>query len=272
MVLDIVSPEVKSEPGPVTRTKIVLVLEYDGGRYRGFQLQARGMTIQGELEKALSSLTGEKVRVITASRTDAGVHARGQVISFRTASAYPVETFINALNYYLPGDIAVKAAHRVDDSFNVRRRAVSREYEYRILNSQTPAPLSRRFVYLVRGNLDVDMMNQAGENLLGEHDFASFASDIGAEVKSTVRRVYRAEMRREGELIVFNMLANSFLPHQVRNTVGALVRVGLGKMSLEEFGVIMEARKPGLAGPMAPAGGLCLVKVNYTRPFEEAVE
>ena len=249
-------------------TKIVLIMEYDGTHYHGFQLQVNLPTIQGETEKALRKLTGERSRVITASRTDAGVHAKGQVVSFRTRSSLPLETFINGLNYYLPRDIAVKAAHRVSDSFNVRRSALSREYNYYILNSRIRSPFREVFFYLVGGQLDIEAMNQACQALIGEHDFASFASAIGVGIKNTIRRLYRAEMEKDGELVVFNMVANSFLPHQVRNTVGALIRVGLGKMTIDEFHRIIEAKKPGLAGPTAPACGLCLMRINYPHSFE----
>ena len=249
-------------------SKVVLVMEYDGTGYYGFQMQASLPTIQGETEKALWKLTGERSRVIAASRTDAGVHAKGQVVSFRTGSSLPLETFINGLNYYLPRDIAVKATHRVSDSFNVRRSALSREYNYYILNSRSRSPIREGFSYLVGGHLDIEAMNQACQALIGEHDFASFASSIGAGIKNTIRRVYRAEMEKNGESAVFNMVANSFLPHQVRNTVGALIRVGSGKMTVDEFQCIIEAKKPGLAGPTAPACGLCLVRINYPHPFE----
>ena len=248
-------------------TKIVLIMEYDGTHYHGFQLQASLPTIQGETEKALWKLTGEWNRVITASRTDAGVHARGQVVSFRTNSSLPLQTFINGLNYYLPKDIAVRAAYRVDDSFNVRRDALSREYSYYILNSSTRSPIREGFAYLVAGHLDIEAINRACQALIGEHDFASFTTCIGARIKSTVRRVYRAEMEKDGELAVFNIVANSFLTHQVRNTVGALIRVGLSRMSVDEFHSITEAKKPGLARPTAPACGLCLMRINYPHPF-----
>jgi len=253
-------------------SKIVLIMEYNGTHYHGFQLQANLPTIQGETEKALWKLTGEKTRIIAASRTDAGVHAKEQVASFRTRSPLPPQTFVNGLNYYLPKDIAVKAAHRADDSFNVRRSALSREYSYYILNSLTRSPIRNGFSYLVTKHLDIEAMNQACQALIGEHDLASFASYLGVRLKNTVRSVYRAEIERDGELAIFNMEANSFLPHQVRNTVGALIRVGLGKMSIDEFHDIIEARKLGLAGPAAPACGLCLMRINYPRTFGESNE
>ncbi|MBA7526177.1 tRNA pseudouridine synthase A [subsurface metagenome] len=254
-----------------TITKIVLIVEYDGTRYHGFQLQATLPTIQWEIEKALWELTGERIRVMAASRTDAGVHAKGQVVSFRAKSPLPPQTFVNGLNYYLSRDIAIKAAYRVGDSLNVRRDAISREYNYYILNSLTRSPIREGFSYRVGGHLDIKAMNQACQALIGEHDFISFASSIGIGTKNTVRRVYQAEMEKDGELAVFNMVASSFLTHQVRNTVGTLIRVGLGRMKVDEFCSIIEMKKSGLVGPTAPARGLCLMQVNYPYPFEKEI-
>ena len=254
-----------------TTTKIVSIVEYEGTHYHGFQLQAALPTIQWEIEKALWELTGERIRVMAASRTDAGVHAKGQVVSFGTKSPLPPQRFVNGLNYYLPRDIAIKSAYRVGDSFNVRRDAISREYDYYILNSLTRSPIREGFSYRVGGHLDIEAMNQACQALIGEHDFISFASSMGIGTKNTVRRVYQAEMEKDGELAVFNMVANSFLPHQVRNTVGTLIRIGLGRMRVDEFCSIIEMKKLGLVGPTAPARGLCLMQVNYPYPFEEEI-
>jgi len=271
MVLTKVNAEAESVVNVALTTRIILILEYDGTYYHGFQLQAGLPTIQGEVEKAIWKLTGERTRLMAAGRTDAGVHARGQVVSFRTRSSHPLETFVAGLNYYLPKDIAVKAAHRVRGSFNVRRHAVSREYNYYILNSLTRSPLGEQYCYLITAHLDVEAMNQACQMLVGEHDFASFVNNNEVAAKGTVRKVYRAEMRKDGESIIFNMLANSFLMHQVRSTVGTLIRVGLGKMSCEEFYGILQAKQPGLAWPTAPARGLCLTQVKYQNPFEEDI-
>lgn len=244
-------------------TKVVLVVEYDGASYYGFQFQPNLPTIQGEMERALWQLTAERTRVIAASRTDTGVHARGQIVSFRTSSTLSHETFVSGLNYYLPKDIAVKLACRVEDSFNVRHDALSREYNYYILNSRTRSPIKEGFCYRVAENLDIGVMNQACQALVGEHDFISFASSLEVRVRNTVRRLYRVEIKKDGELVILNMVANSFLPHQVRNTAGALIKVGLGKMNIDEFYNIIKARKPGLAGPTSPARGLCLMRVDY---------
>jgi tRNA pseudouridine38-40 synthase len=243
-------------------SKIVLTLEYDGTNYHGFQWQTGLSSIQRELEKAIKKLTGERCRVMAASRTDAGVHAREQVASFRTNSPLPSQTFIKGLNYYLPRDIAVKAAYRVDEEFNVRRDAVSREYSYYILNSSIRSPIREGFAYLVASPLDIEAANRAAKALIGEHDLASFASSNGV-LRNTVKRVFKASFEREGELVIFNMVANSYLPHQVRNTVGALIRVALGKMNANEFNSIIEAKKPGTAGPTVPACGLYLTRINY---------
>ncbi len=248
-------------------TKIVLVIEYNGTHYHGFQWQAGLPSVQREVEKAIKSLSGERRRVIAASRTDAGVHAEGQVVSFRTESSLPTQTFINGLNYYLPRDIAVKAAYRVDDSVNVRRDAISREYSYYILNSPTRSPMRQGFSYFVTSPLDIEAANRAAQALIGEHDFAPFVSGNGTRIRSTVKHVFKANLERNGELVIFNMVANSFLPHQVRNTVGTLIRVALGKMSVDEFNSIIETKKPGMVGPTAPACGLCLTRINYTNHF-----
>ena len=244
----------------------MLVCEYDGTNYHGSQWQANADTVQGEIEKALGRLTGERIRIMTASRTDAGVHALGQVVSFSTASKLKPMAFVSGLNYYLPCDIAVRAAYRVEDNFNVRWNAVSREYSYYILNTEARSPLKRRFSYQISGELDIEAMNLACQELIGEHNFISFTSGSGGEVKRTVRRVERARVEKDGDMVIFNMVANSFLPHQVRNTTGALIRVGLGRMTPEEFHSIMKAEKLGLAGPAAQACGLCLEKINYPVP------
>ncbi len=249
--------------------KIVLILEYDGRNYHGFQLQAGLPTIQGEMETALGKLTGRKSRVMAASRTDAGVHARGQVASFRTAAELSLSTFVSGLNYYLPDDIAVKAAYQADDSFNVRRDALSREYSYYILNSPTRSPLRAGLAHLVPGFLDIAAMNEASQAIVGRHDFASFVTGDWTGLKDTIRAVYRAKVTADGDMVVFNIEANSFLPHQVRNTVGVLLREGLGWVGVGEFQRIAAARTPGLAGPTAPAHGLCLMRVNYPRPIRE---
>lgn len=251
-----------------TGTRVVLILEYDGTRYHGSQFQDNAVTIQGETEKALQKLTGEKIRIGAASRTDTGVHAKGQVVSFSTDSALPLKAFVDGLNYYLPRDIAVKEAFKTDDDFDARRDAISREYQYHILSNPTRSPMRRGFSHRVNGKLDIKAMQLACQALVGKHDFASFVSITDIGEKSAVRNVHKAAIERDGEEIVFDMVANSFLPHQVRNTVGSLIRVGKGKMTVDEFNRMVEAKRPGLAGPAVPAAGLCLMRVNYPTPFK----
>jgi tRNA pseudouridine38-40 synthase len=249
--------------------RIVLIVEYDGTGYHGSQFQANAPTVQGEIEKALKMLTGEKIRIKMASRTDAGVHARGQVVAYDSAANVPLRSFVEGLNHFLPDDIAVKEAYRAADGFDVRRKAVSREYQYYILNSPVRSPLRQKYAYRVDGDLDVTAMDRASRALVGRHDFASFiASEETARAKRTVRDVFKAGVTRDGDIITFTMVASSFLPHQVRNTAGALIKVGQGRMTVREFTDMVAAATPGLAGPTAPAAGLCLTQVNYPVDFK----
>ncbi len=256
-----------------TSARIILIIEYNGTNYHGSQSQVNAPTVQGELEKALKKLTRERIRIKIASRTDAGVHAQGQVIGFDTKSKLPLKSFIDGLNHYLPEDIAVKQAYRAEADFDVRRRAVSREYRYSIYNSPTRSPLKEGTAWRVAGKLDIAAMRKACEALIGRHDFASFVgSEIVARQKRMVRDVFKAAITQDGEMIFFDITANSFLPHQVRNMIGCLVKVGQDKMTAAEFKQIVESRTPGLAGPTAPAEGLCLVQVNYPGPFEGEIQ
>lgn len=250
-----------------SHNKIILIVEYDGRCYHGFQWQANAPTVQAAIEHAIKKVTGEHCRIIAASRTDAGVHASGQVVSFRTNSKLPPKTFVSALNYYLPQDIVVKGACEINDDFNVRRDAVSREYEYRILSSRIRSPLAQGFSYIVPYELNIDEMNKCCDLLKGEKDFASFATSL-RPLKSTIRKVFTAHIISQHNLHIFYMAANSFLPHQVRNTIGLLIRLGAGKLGIDEFKRTMEVKKLGLAGPTAPAHGLCLTRVNYRHNLE----
>ena len=248
----------------ICNTKLALIIEYDGTRYCGSQKQGRGITVQAELERALEKLTGERIVVNLASRTDAGVSAMGQVVSFNSSNV-PREKMMNGLNHFLPGDIAVQAVYRIADSLDVRRDATSREYCYRIWNSQTPSPLMERHHLRVSGPMDEQLMNQAAMMLIGTRDMVSFASRMGNFKESTVRTVHDAEVNRQGKEVIFRIIARSFLPHQVRNTVGALIKVGRGTMNIEAFKGLFDMKKPGSAGPAVSGKGLCLVRVNYLR-------
>ena len=166
--------------------KFVLLVEYDGTRYHGFQWQRDVPTVQDELEAAIRKVCGQSSRVLAASRTDAGVHAKGQVVSFWTQSALDSMTLVRALNYYLPKDIAVKAASQVDADFSVQRDAISREYHYYVLNTNTPSPFGYRFALLVSKALDLEPMKKACHLLIGEHDFTSFTTSIQGKKLSLI--------------------------------------------------------------------------------------
>lgn len=242
---------------------LAILLEYAGTRYYGFQKQRSLPTIQGELEQALYKLTGEVIRVTGASRTDTGVHATGQVVSFNTASGLKLERLVSGLNHYLPEDIAIQAIWRAHLGFDARRHAQSREYRYTILNSPSRSPIWREWAWQVERPLNITAMRQALGSLVGRRDFAPFATALEPKVKSTIRHLYRAEIGQQGGVLFIDMEANSFLPHQVRNTVGALVAVGLGRTSVEHFWAMAESHQRGMAGPTAPPQGLCLTKVSY---------
>ena len=246
--------------------RIALLLEYDGTRYRGFQWQPDAPTIQSELERAIETLTGEIVRVAGAGRTDSGVHARGQVATFLTSSAFPSETLLQALNHHLPDDISVHATSEVGLGFDPRRDAVSRRYRYVIYNGPTPSPLQRGRSCHVRGELDVTSMNVAARLLVGVHDFASFARSPEVPGASTVRHMIEASVHREGKLVILDLEGNAFLTHQVRRTAGALVEVGGGRMGIEEFRDLIERSRTGLAGPTLSPEGLYLEEVCYPDP------
>lgn len=236
-------------------------MEYDGTRYHGSQYQSNAVSIQGETESALRKLTGEEIRVSMASRTDAGVHAKGQVVSFKSKASFPPKTWVEAMNHYLPKDISIRAAYEVDRGFDVRRHALCREYRYHILNRWTPSPLWRHFSESVPQPLDVEAMNAACAVLVGERDFAPFAP--ATYTRSTRRQAFSAEVGRRGDVVTFDIRANSFLPHQVRNTVGGLVKVGLHKMTAETFREMASSGKAGTIGPTASARGLCLMNIKY---------
>jgi tRNA pseudouridine38-40 synthase len=241
-----------------------MIIEYEGTQYHGFQLQANAPTIQSELENSVWRLSGERVRVMAASRTDAGVHAEGQVVEFRTKSQFPPSVWLRGLNHYLPLDIAVKAAYRVDENFNVRRDALSREYRYYIINSGERSALRRRMAHFAPKPLDANAMNLACQLLIGEHNLTPFTPSLDDEEDSGIRTIYVAETQRKGDMVIFDIIANSFLPHQVRSTVGGLIRVGMGKMNVETFWERARSKVVGAIGPLAPPCGLFLMKVNYS--------
>lgn len=250
-------------PDGETRRRIALLLEYDGTAYRGSQYQENGPSIQAELEAAINNLTAERVRAAFAGRTDAGVHALGQVAAFDTASRLAPAEFVRGLNHFLPEDIAVVDAAGVPEAFNPRRDARSRLYRYRIINRPERSPLERNRAWHVPKPLDVAAMAQAARLLEGTHDFAAFA---GPYEGSTVRTLRRCDVTASGQHVVIEAEAQAFLPHQVRRLAGPLVDVGLGRAGAAAVRRWLEEAKPSSAGPAAPAHGLYLVRVEYDGP------
>ncbi len=241
--------------------RIAVLLEYDGTAYSGSQYQENGPSIQSALEAAINNLTAESVRASFAGRTDAGVHALGQVAAFDTASDLPEADLRSGLNHFLADDITVKEAKVVAKTFDPRRDAGARTYRYRIANRKSRPALQRKRVWHVPRPLDVVAMQAAAAALTGEHDFAAFA---GAYDGLTVRTLRRCEVNCEdGGEITVEVEAKAFLPHQVRRTVGPLVEIGLGRMKEEELVALLDAARPSSAGPAAPAHGLYLVRVRY---------
>ncbi len=243
--------------------KIALIVEYDGSRFHGFQVQPQSPTIQEALEDAIRALTGEDLRVRCASRTDAGVHALGQTVSFHTASLHGPDTILRALNYHLPDDVCVRGAYEVREGFDVRGEAICRRYRYVVLNRRSRSPVLRGRAYHVPGSLDLDSMNGAAQCLLGTRDFAPFCGPMFPPGSSTVRRLTQAQFSRSGDMVHFNVAGSSFLPQQVRRMAGALLNVGLGKLSLNEFEAGASGSDRGIMGPTAPAHGLFLMEVRY---------
>jgi tRNA pseudouridine38-40 synthase len=243
--------------------RVALIVEYEGTEYGGFQRQANAPSIQEELEKAIGGLTGVRSRVMGAGRTDAGVHAEAQVVAFDTEAAFGPATFAAGINFYLPGDIAVKAAYRTGDDFDPRRMALSRRYRYNIDCEPTRSPLTRRTAYHYAKPLDVRKMRRAAMEFVGAHDFAWFAGPLSRPGASTVREVYEARIRRRGDVISLEVEGNSFMPHQVRRMAGALLEVGRGRLEVEGLRSMVGGVSGALAARALPARGLCLVKVRY---------
>ena len=246
-----------------THRRFALLIEYEGTNYGGSQYQKNARTIQGELELALSKLTNEQIRVSFAGRTDAGVHALGQVASFTAASRHHAKIIVRALNAHLPKDIAVRSAREVDSTFDPRRDARRRHYRYQFhLGAERPA-LSRKLVWHVGPHVDSDKMAAAADLLGGKHDFAAFTAASIARSVPTEREVFRAEFTKRGSVAWLEVEANAFLQHMVRRLAGALVQVGRGKRTKREFEILLRRAEPGASRHTAPPEGLCLIKVRY---------
>ena len=241
---------------------IKLTVEYDGTNYCGWQIQLKGESIQAALERAVSTFLGTPTRITGSGRTDAGVHALGQVVNFFSDKEFNPHRIRRALNALTPFDITIKEVEIVTDSFDARRDGRSRIYEYHILNRSTPSPFYLNRAWHVHEPLDGDAMSEAIRYLIGEHDFSSFRAS-GCDAAHPVRKVYANWLDRRGELLVYTIEATAFLRHMVRNIVGTLVEVGQGLRTPQAFNELLEARERTQAGPTAPAHGLFLVQVKY---------
>jgi tRNA pseudouridine38-40 synthase len=240
-----------------------LTIEYDGTPFVGWQRQDNGPSVQVALETAIKKLCGEDVLVTAAGRTDAGVHALGQVVHVDLAKDWPPETVRSALNYHLqPDPVTILIAERAADDFHARLSATSRAYLYRILNRSAPPAVERNRVWHVHYDLDADAMHAAAQSLIGHHDFTTFRASF-CQAKSPMKTLDRLDVSRVGDEVHVQARARSFLHHQVRNMVGTLKLVGQGKWAVRDVADALAARDRTKGGPTAPPDGLYLVSVTY---------
>ena len=241
---------------------IKVVLEYDGSGFAGWQQQAKGRTVEAELKRALKSITGQAITVYGAGRTDAGAHAEGQVVNFRTDGRISPQRLMAALNARLPEDVAVLSAEAVPEDFHARYSARWRRYRYRFLDRPARPALERGRCWHVRNRLDVDAMSKAASALVGKHDWTSFCS-ASEPADSRVREMRSARVARQGDFVEVELVAEGFLRGLVRSIAGALVEVGLGRRPPDWVGKVLRARDRRQAPRTAPAGGLTLMEVVY---------
>jgi len=240
-----------------------ITIEYDGSSYHGWQRQTSDRTIQGEIEKALMTMTGEKVALIGSGRTDAGVHAFGQVSNFYCDTALSPGNFQKGLNSLLPEDIVITACKQVPEKFHARYDVKSKTYHYRILNRNLPAAIFRQYAWHIRKRLDLDAMVGSLRYIIGTHDFKAFEG-TGSPRANTIRSVIHADLvKMDDGYLVFKIEGNGFLRFMVRNIVGTLVDVGIGKNTHRDFNRILISKDRNLAGITAPAHGLFLMQVKY---------
>jgi tRNA pseudouridine38-40 synthase len=250
-----------------------LTIAYDGTDFHGWQIQANKPTIQGEIVNVLRRITQENVQLHGAGRTDAGVHALGQVGSFRTQSALSAGEFQRALNALLPPTIRIAAAEEVGPDFNARWSALGKIYRYRLYRGKVVPPMLWRYVLHYPFPLDEEAMRDAAARFVGVHDFASFAASTGSEEddkeRSTERKIYSTELLRspDGEELVFTVRGRSFLRYMVRKMVGTLLDVGRGKLQPEDINRLFELKDRSKSGPTVPPQGLCMVSVNHEEAF-----
>ena len=242
--------------------RVMLTVAYDGNNYCGWQIQPNGNTIEAELNKHLSELLREEIKVSGVSRTDTGVHALCNLAVFDTNARMPGEKISYALNQRLPEDIKIQNSREVEPDFHPRFVPTKMTYEYRIYNSEFPNPVERLYAHFTYVSLDVEKMSQAATYLVGEHDFKSFCAK-GAQVETTVRTIYECTVEKQGSIISIKVSGNGFLYNMVRIIAGTLMEVGMGKLQPEGITDILKAKDRAKAGPTAPARGLTLVKYDF---------
>lgn len=244
--------------------RILLKVAYDGTNYSGWQIQPNTETIEGVLNRELSRLLKEDITVIGASRTDAGVHAKGAIAVFDTRSRIPAEKFSYALNVSLPEDIRIVKSMAVPCDFHPRKTDTKKTYEYSIWHDEFPDPLKRLYCHHVYTRLDIDKMRLAAKSFVGEHDFAGFCS-VHTQAESTVRRIYDIDVKAslDGREIVISVTGNGFLYNMVRIIAGTLIEVGQGKIDAEKMSEIIDSKDRNRAGNTAPAKGLCLKEYEF---------
>lgn len=242
--------------------RVMLKVAYDGSNYHGWQLQPNAVTIESVLNETLSELFHEEIKVIGASRTDAGVHALGNIAVFDTNSRMPADKVAYALNQRLPEDIKIQASCQVADDFHPRHQNSMKTYEYRILNTEFPVPTERLYAHFTYVPLNIDLMEEAAAYLEGEHDFKSFCS-VNTAVESTVRIIYQIRVEKVNNTVVIRVTGNGFLYNMVRIIAGTLIEVGRGKIEPIQIRDILSAKDREAAGPTAPANGLTLVEYRY---------
>jgi tRNA pseudouridine38-40 synthase len=247
-------------------TKYMAVVEYDGTAYHGWQLQKDLPTVQGVLETALERVVGVSTRVYGAGRTDAGVHAVGQVAHFSASWGHPPTDLLRACNALLPPDVGVRALRTAPDEFHARHSARSKTYVYSILNRQMREPLQRLYSWHLPQELDFPSMKLAATSLLGSHDFAAFGRATDG-TPSTIRRILYADMTEENGILHFVIKGTGFLRYMVRSIVGTLILVGINKITPDDFRDILGSRDRSRSGPTAPPHGLCLEYVEYDDKF-----
>jgi tRNA pseudouridine38-40 synthase len=256
----------------MTRKKnIRIVVEYDGTRHGGWQVQKEGPTIQGELQRAVEEITGRKTLVVGSGRTDAGVHAEGQVANFHTTSLIPGRKWPEALNAHLPPEISVLSAEEAPLDFHAQYAATSKVYRYRILNRPVRSALDRDRSHLVKAPLDVALMREAAGVLVGTHDFRAFGSEMSRKEK-TVRTILSFDVKMSGSFVEFLVHGDGFLYNQVRAMVGTLIPVGMGKHPPDWVKEVLESKDRSHAGANVPARGLALVAVRYDGPPRRRTE